>query len=242
MPDVLHERILNLLHPNAANLSGNQRSVRVHGGGVSEEVSIAGVGLLQPGQLLRRIAGEPGGDLIHLIPGAALFLCLGHQQGVHLGKRHFCYIHLRHGLSSQQALVGGVDDDVHLHGGDIVSYNLQEHDSTTSRYGVIVPQMGLPGNLAKQERGILDPQRIFANTEYSLQKKNHSMPNSFLVISIILVNFCDKKRPSCFSARSDGYSLFMQSVFYAPLCGVQAHHHFLKRPEHFSRHIIVSVF
>ena len=47
-----------------------------------------------------------------------------------------------HTSAAQQALVGGVDDGVHLHGGDIVSYNLQGHDGTSSHSGVIVPQMG----------------------------------------------------------------------------------------------------
>ena len=98
IPDVLHEWVLDLLHPDAADLAGDQLSVRVHGGSVPEEVAVAGVGLLQLGQLLRRISGEPGSDLIYLVPGAALFLCLGYQQEGDLGKDHFCYIHPRHGV------------------------------------------------------------------------------------------------------------------------------------------------
>ena len=56
-----------------------------------------------------------------------------------------------HTSAAQQTLVGGVDDGVHLHGGDIVSYNLQGHDGTSSRSGVIVPQEGLSGNPAEYE-------------------------------------------------------------------------------------------
>ena len=44
-----------------------------------------------------------------------------------------------HASAAQQALVGGVDDGVHLHGGDIVSYNLQGYDGTSSLDKVIIP-------------------------------------------------------------------------------------------------------
>ena len=59
--------------------------------------------------------------------------------------------------TAQQTLLGSVDDGVHLHGGDIVSYNLQGHDGTSSRSGVIVPQMGLPGNPAKRGGRVAHP-------------------------------------------------------------------------------------
>ena len=75
--DVPHERVLDFLHTDAAYLAGNEGSVRVHGRGIAEKVTVAGLGLFQPGKVRRGIAGEPGGHLVHLLPGAAFLFRLG---------------------------------------------------------------------------------------------------------------------------------------------------------------------
>ena len=49
--------------------------------------------------------------------------------------------------AAQQAFIGSIDDGIHLHGGNIVSYNLQGHDSTSSLSSVIIPQVPLCSNL-----------------------------------------------------------------------------------------------
>ena len=54
-----------------------------------------------------------------------------------------------HTSAAQQAFVGSVDNGVHLHGGNIVSYNLQGHDSTSSLSVAIISYAVLPGNSAK---------------------------------------------------------------------------------------------
>lgn len=49
-----------------------------------------------------------------------------------------------HATAAQQALLGGVDDGVHFHGGDIISHNMQGHGATSlvsiqSKFHMIVP-------------------------------------------------------------------------------------------------------
>ena len=44
-----------------------------------------------------------------------------------------------HASAAQQALVGGVDDGIHLHGGNIISHDIQGHDDTSSLDRVIIP-------------------------------------------------------------------------------------------------------
>ena len=44
-----------------------------------------------------------------------------------------------HTSAAQQALVGGVDDGVHLHGSNIISHDMQGHDDTSSLDRVIIP-------------------------------------------------------------------------------------------------------
>lgn len=88
-----------------------------------------------------------------------------------------------------------------LHGGDIVSYNLQGHDGTSSHSGVIVPQMGLPGNPAKQEGSILSV----------------SAPNRFLVILIILVITMTRNNRHASASRSNGL-FFVYAAQFLRLC------------------------
>ena len=54
-----------------------------------------------------------------------------------------------HASAAQQAFIGSIDDGIHLHGGNIVSYNLQGHDSTSSLSGVIISQVSLRSNLVE---------------------------------------------------------------------------------------------
>ena len=149
LPDGVYRHLQRLILGVAEDAGGDQR----------ERHGLASVG---QGQLQR---GAVGGDQQFPLPVAtaspdgthsmddklrrqAVALCdLGLSrfaavQGVALGQQ------LRpggtvdipvHTSAAQQALVGDVDDGVRPHGGDIVSYNLQRHDGTSSHSGVIIP-------------------------------------------------------------------------------------------------------
>src|SRR5699024_4747451 len=59
--DFPHQRVLDLFDPDAADLPGDPDPVRIQGRSLAEKVAVAERRLLQPGQVLRGIACEPGG-------------------------------------------------------------------------------------------------------------------------------------------------------------------------------------
>ena len=101
---------------------------------------------------------------------------------------------------------------------------MQGHDGTSSHSGVIVPQMGLPGNPAKQEGSILSV----------------SAPNRFLVILIILVITMTRNNRHASASRSNGLFFVYAAHFLRPLCGDSACLYCSPRTEHLLIHRIQS--
>ena len=142
LPDGIHRYLQRLVLGVAVHTGGNQR--KGHG------LASVGQGQLQRGAVGRdqqfplSVVAAPSDGAYgvddELRRQAVAFCDLGLSrfaavQGAALGQQ------LRpggpvdgpvHTSAAQQALVGGVDDGVHLHGGNIVSYNLQGHDGTSS--------------------------------------------------------------------------------------------------------------
>ena len=78
--DFLHQRVFNGLYLYSADGSGDQLPVWVGSRGISEEISVGDAAFHQRVQLFLTVPSEPAGDLIHLRPGTAFFLCFGHQK------------------------------------------------------------------------------------------------------------------------------------------------------------------
>ena len=96
--DLLHEPILDLLHPITADHAGDLRDVRVdewRAGEESLEVDLF-VDLLL--QRLFIVAREPVDDGMHLLLRTTLLLRLGDVMRVDAGERHSEYSRVVHGL------------------------------------------------------------------------------------------------------------------------------------------------
>src|SRR5699024_7413349 len=61
-------------------------------------IPVGDVTFQQGGQLLLAVPGEPAGGRVHLSPGTALFLRLGHQQWVDLLQLHLKDFFVGHGF------------------------------------------------------------------------------------------------------------------------------------------------